>query len=300
MREAIIVGSVVGLFFFAAGAIMTALAIKYATSSSFWDVVLWAGIATMASTVATLGLYISSQINGGPFWVPAACFTAAVFIGTIGLALHLSVSKIDGAPIEGSVFVEVQNLTPLPEVFPAEGRVEVLFLSSEEQLLNGAAEGVRRVVTSIMAGPPGTKINWPKPKKPSQWGTPAARIEITNDITGGGPLFDFTLPIHVGLGMAPNNRTVDSNLILIRLDSGASNRRVLYVANGFGETIGVTFGYVAFARKSDSPEMKQVKIEGSLSNLVSRVIILFVLPDFPKIEPPAPSNDGGASDLKKG
>lgn len=190
--------------------------------------------------------------------------------------------------IEGSVFVEVQNLTPLPEVYPSDGRIEVLLLSSEQQLLNGDSTGTRRVVTSIKTGIPGSKIDWPKPQKPSQWGIPSARLEITNDAAGGGTLFDLTLPIRVGLGMAPNNKAIDSNLILIRLDSGASNRRSLYVANLFGESIGVTFGNMAFAHKSDEAVMRPVRVGGSLSNPVASAIILFVLPDFPKpVEVPA-------------
>ena len=45
MREAIIIGGILGLFFFAGSAILTALAIKHATPSYLWDIVLGGGIA---------------------------------------------------------------------------------------------------------------------------------------------------------------------------------------------------------------------------------------------------------------
>jgi hypothetical protein len=86
MRETIIIGIVVGVLFFAAGVVMTALAIKYATTAILWDVLLWSGVGVMIASVATLALYIWSQTSGGAFWVPAALLNLGVSAVITGIA----------------------------------------------------------------------------------------------------------------------------------------------------------------------------------------------------------------------
>jgi ABC-type cobalamin transport system permease subunit len=58
MRTDILIAVVVGLLFFAGSLVMTALAIKYATSNFLWDVLLWVGIAGMICSAMTLGLFM--------------------------------------------------------------------------------------------------------------------------------------------------------------------------------------------------------------------------------------------------
>ena len=98
MREAIIIGVVVGLLFFAAGVIMTALAVKYATNSILWDVLLWSGIALMVASVATLILYIHSQSSGGAFWVPALLINLGVYAIISGVAYTSSSAPASTPP----------------------------------------------------------------------------------------------------------------------------------------------------------------------------------------------------------
>jgi hypothetical protein len=90
MREAIFIGTVVGLLFFAAGAVMTALAVKYATSAALWDVVLWSGVGLMIASLASLALYIWSQTTGGAFWIPAALLNLGICIILSGIAYSYS------------------------------------------------------------------------------------------------------------------------------------------------------------------------------------------------------------------
>jgi hypothetical protein len=70
MRD-ILIALAVGAIFFFASAIMTALAIKYATSSRLWDAVLIVGIAGMIGSLATLALFVNSQNKGLPLLWPA-------------------------------------------------------------------------------------------------------------------------------------------------------------------------------------------------------------------------------------
>lgn len=93
MRDSIIVGVVVGTLFFAAGAILTALAIKYATSSDLWDFVLWGGVALMTCSVATLGIYISSQIWNRSFLLPATIIDLGICLIVVGLVWHFQASN---------------------------------------------------------------------------------------------------------------------------------------------------------------------------------------------------------------
>lgn len=71
MRD-IALGLVIGLLFFAGGVVMTALAIRHATSSTLWDWILWGGYAVMAMSAGTLALLVWDQLHNVNFYVPAA------------------------------------------------------------------------------------------------------------------------------------------------------------------------------------------------------------------------------------
>jgi hypothetical protein len=90
MREAIIIGAVVGLFFFACGAAVSALAIKYSTNSLLWDFVLWGGVAIMLGSITTLGLYISSQLRGRAFMGPALLINLGICLIVFGAVWHFT------------------------------------------------------------------------------------------------------------------------------------------------------------------------------------------------------------------
>jgi len=98
MRETIIIGIVVGAIFFAAGAIVSSLAIKYATSSYLWDAVLWGGVALMLCSLITLGLYISSQLGGRPFVLPSLLINFGLCLVVGGLVWHFGYGNASPKP----------------------------------------------------------------------------------------------------------------------------------------------------------------------------------------------------------
>jgi hypothetical protein len=139
MREAIIVGVVVGLLFFAAGVVMTALAVKYATNSLLWDVVLWSGVALMVASVATLGLYIYSQSNGGAFWIPALLVNLGICAIISGIAYTNSTAP-DVAhpsplaaqpPIAPSILLDIA-FEILPRISPPDGTIHMFEISEKQ------------------------------------------------------------------------------------------------------------------------------------------------------------------------
>src|ERR1700687_2915639 len=99
MRETIIICVVVVAIFFAAGAIVSALAIKYATSSYLWDAVLWGGVALMICSLVTLGLYISSQLGGRPFVLPALLINFGLCLVVGGFVWHFGYGNARPKPI---------------------------------------------------------------------------------------------------------------------------------------------------------------------------------------------------------
>jgi hypothetical protein len=90
MRENITVGVIVGLFFFMATAVVTAIAIKYATPSLLWDIILWGGVTGMLCSVLTLVLFVSAQLSGRPFLWPALLINFGLCLGAAGIVWHFS------------------------------------------------------------------------------------------------------------------------------------------------------------------------------------------------------------------
>jgi hypothetical protein len=88
MRDAIIVGTIIGAFFFMATAAMTAVAVRYATPTVLWDVIFWAGIAGMIMSATSLALFVSSQVYGRPLWMPAALINLGICFFVFGLVWH--------------------------------------------------------------------------------------------------------------------------------------------------------------------------------------------------------------------
>lgn len=88
MRETIILGTIFGILFFAASAIVSALAIKNATPSILWDIILWGGVAGVAIGLALIALYISSQMTGRSFMIPALLITFGISALVAGLVWH--------------------------------------------------------------------------------------------------------------------------------------------------------------------------------------------------------------------
>jgi hypothetical protein len=74
----------------AAGAIMTALALRYATSALLADALLWGGITIAICSLATLLLHYSSQKYGRPFLEPALLLNLAICLVIFGLVWHFS------------------------------------------------------------------------------------------------------------------------------------------------------------------------------------------------------------------
>lgn len=91
---------VMGVFFFAGGAVMTALAIKYATPGLLWDIVLWGGILGMALSAANIIMlaiyYLSDAIlrTQRPILGPAILMNLAICLAVGSLIWHFSEAPI--------------------------------------------------------------------------------------------------------------------------------------------------------------------------------------------------------------
>jgi hypothetical protein len=112
VRENVIVGIVIGLLFFGAGAILTALAIKQATNSALWDFVLWGGITMLISGIVTLALFISSQTYGRPFLWPALLISFGLCLIVFGLVWHLSERQNTAKPVAAEATGIIVNFEP--------------------------------------------------------------------------------------------------------------------------------------------------------------------------------------------
>jgi hypothetical protein len=153
--------------------------------------------------------------------------------------------------IAGSVFVETHPLS-LPEVYPADGKIEVLYLTA--QVLAPTAQSSLVIATDI--GTPGVKINWPKAASGFLLGT---LFEITNDTSI--PLTELTIPFRISYGARSNNRLIDKTLTITRLDPGHANRRAFYVVNQTPEGGAVTLGaYVGSATKDGDQVVRRIHI----------------------------------------
>lgn len=78
MSENIIIAIIVGTLTTAVGAIVTALAILYATQSFLWYLILLAAVVTTICSIATLLLFIWAQRSKRPFLWPALLINLAI------------------------------------------------------------------------------------------------------------------------------------------------------------------------------------------------------------------------------
>lgn len=91
MREAVIVGLIIGTFFAGVGAVVAALAIKNATPSILWDIILWSGVAATLCSAATMALVLSADYSHGrPLLIPAAVINLGICLIVSGLVWHFS------------------------------------------------------------------------------------------------------------------------------------------------------------------------------------------------------------------
>jgi hypothetical protein len=113
LRENIIIGGTIGLLFCAVGAVMTALAIKYATPGLLWDVILYGGVALIFVSISTLALYVSSQLTGKDFYMPAILVDLGICFIVGGLVWHYST---DLAPRQVTLAEQADQISPLISV----------------------------------------------------------------------------------------------------------------------------------------------------------------------------------------
>jgi hypothetical protein len=91
MRDAILIGAL----YAALGAIVAALAVKYAAPSALWDIMLWGGVALAIGCVASLWFSASHQATGRPFLLPSACITLGLCLIAFGFVWHASQAAVD-------------------------------------------------------------------------------------------------------------------------------------------------------------------------------------------------------------
>jgi hypothetical protein len=113
-------GVLVGL---AAGAILTAAAVLYSTSTILWNIVLWGGVTILAGSVACALLLVSSHYySGRPFMVPSISIVIGIGLLVFRIASHffsgqVGVKAVKEVPTENnsdaSVYAEC-HLEPLP------------------------------------------------------------------------------------------------------------------------------------------------------------------------------------------
>jgi hypothetical protein len=91
MRDALIIGAL----YAALGAVVAALAVKFAAPSTLWDIVLWGGVALVLGCIASLWLSASHQATGRPFLLPAACISLGLCLIAFGYIWHFSKDEVD-------------------------------------------------------------------------------------------------------------------------------------------------------------------------------------------------------------
>ncbi len=187
MREAIIIGIIVGALFFAAGAVLSALAIKYATSSLLWDVVLWGSVALMMGSLVTLGLYISSQLSGRPFVGPALIINFGLCLIVGGFVWHFSVGTLSrsqgtpASPLDDTVQLACE-WSQLPTIAPP-------YPVSELQLNNNFIQAGG--VYTFFSQQPNQELKFSSPDAPNYtW-----RCRFSN--FGKSAVLNMTAAIHV-------------------------------------------------------------------------------------------------------
>lgn len=116
MRESIIIGFIVGTFFAAISAIVAALAIKNATPSLLWDIVLWGGVAMLLCSIATLALYTSAQNSGRFLLWPALLINTGLCLIVGGLVWHLAGPTTDSDYLIYKA--DIQNPSDLRALLP--------------------------------------------------------------------------------------------------------------------------------------------------------------------------------------
>ena len=141
--------------------------------------------------------------------------------------------------------------------YPAEGRLEALYLTPSK-LTNGLPAGHPFVVVTTISGNPGSKIEWPPSASVLTSAFNTVRLLVTNDTEL--PLLELRIPIKVSYGLAPNQTVYNSHLATIRLDPGAGNQRVIYIVNQVSEGGVLEFGEVAMASEIGDPRMRPVRI----------------------------------------
>ena len=112
MREAFIIGA----FYAALGAIVAALAVKYAEPSLLWDIVLWGGVTLAIGCIASLWLSASHQATGRSFLFPAALINLGLCLIVFGWFWHFYNKRPDNEFMWFRVDIsDPANLTaPLP------------------------------------------------------------------------------------------------------------------------------------------------------------------------------------------
>lgn len=236
MREAIIIGVAIGAFFFAGGGILTALAIKYATSSVLWDFVLWTGTSLMIASVATLALYVSSQLTGRAFLIPALLIDLGICSIAGGLVWHFSETheaSTGETTGENSIAVEC-HLEILPKAFGSNDSIRGLQLFPLRPVNGGGG-------LPIFYNRSGKEWTWPGIA--SSFPIEGYRCQITN--YGKVPVFDFSAflqLIFIKADEVPNQPTArkEGAITLARewridapkIDVGVTNAFVFYIFNG--------------------------------------------------------------------
>lgn len=164
----------------------------------------------------------------------------------------------------GSIFVESLNLMPLPDIYPADGLVNVLTLD-----LPVLSNSERRLTISNLVGKPGSAINWPdgmnRPFVSSGW-------KITNE--SGSTLLNLVLPVRISYG---RQHVVDKEIEIPRLEYKTIDHRNVYVLTKLQTGGTIAIGDSATAHRPGE-ELIKVKVEKPAS--ISHHIIIFAPIDF--------------------
>jgi hypothetical protein len=116
-----ILGVFVGL---AAGATLTAAAVRYPTDTALWDLVLWNGITMLLGSVACALLLISSHHSGRSFMMPLVLVLIEIGFIVAGIHWHLSSNGTQAIaePEESGITVSGRcDLAGEPPTLPPEG-----------------------------------------------------------------------------------------------------------------------------------------------------------------------------------
>jgi hypothetical protein len=248
------------VLFFAAGAVLTALAVNYSQATLLWDLIFWAGIAVMAASAVD---FVARKFSGFKGYRMHPLVGSVIF-GVLSLGCLswyfwptklLPSDSVAATPVapasKDKTFVECTLKTPL--LF---GESPLWMLQTFPLPIENGGGGLVQ-----MSGPVGARVL--PPNMPFVF-----QCDLTNYTSE--PLFAVTLPLHLlfetaidqGSGTKRNEGVFlerDWSITVPKIDIGPAGRFSFYVTNGSDKIVTVMFP--KSATTGDGPLPQNIPLE---------------------------------------